>query len=856
MRIGKRVLLCLWLSLLAVGLRAQQPTRVEYFFDHDPGHGQATSIQTVAEGENLLSLSTNGLDPGAHILFMRSLGSNGVWSTTEAHAFYLASHRSDEIARLEYFFDTDPGFGQGIPVSGELNGERALALSTEGLQPGSHILCLRAQGKQGEWSSVSISKFYLLSTSSANIRRVEYFFDTDPGHGQGRTLTEVREGEQQLALSTDGLSEGAHILFLRTQTDDGVWSSTEAHPFYVSKALPTRPTQVEYFFDTDPGYGKGQHVAATEGENNLTLSLGDLGYGAHILFTRVSDDQGGWSAVEAHPFFICDREGFVAMEYYFDTDPGQGQGTPVTLPLYFRNSDPLVISAPTDELLPGDHTINLRGMDKEGNWSEITTRSFRINGPELELAKEVQYAYNGRYVSMSSETEGATIRYTLDGSEPTASSPAYTGATDVGGLVTIRAIAMKEGLNPSNPTQLAVPCYYDGEVAQVRTAGTLVEAFGWCDAQEIERLAVKGNLDDTDYATLRTLQALRHVDLKEVVTANQSIPDNALAATGLVTAELPTALTSAGAMLFAGCEQLAAIGWNANIAVPSVTLQGIDNPNLLLYVGQAAQAQQTGIRNIVANGQAESITLSDAEGNANFFALRPFVAERISYAHIYGLETGYSELYGWETLSLPFDVQTITHETRGRLTPFAQATGSRDEHPFWLCQLTAGGWQEAPSVQANVPYIVAMPNNEVYSDQYQLAGQVTYAATNVNVPATVANEAQSGTTRFLPTTLSVAASDQVYALNRDRYEEYREGSVFVRNLREVRPFEAYCSSTVAGPHLMPIKDGMSTGIRSMDNEMVNAKWSNGKCFDLSGRQINRVVKKGVYIVNGKKVLIK
>ena len=795
MRIGKRTLLCLWLLLGAVATNAQQLAGLEYFFDHDPGHGQAAKIQTVTAGDNALSIPTEGLTPGSHRLCLRAQDENGVWSTTETHSFYL------------------------------------------------------------------------ISTTQANLRRVEYFFDTDPGHGEGRTLVEIREGEQQLALNTDGLKPGAHILFLRTQTDDNRWSSTEARPFYVSKTLGTRPTLVEYFFDTDPGYGQGRHLAAQEGEQQLSLSLDQLGYGAHILFVRTSDDQGSWSSVEAHPFFICDREGFIAMEYYFDTDPGHGLGTPVTLPLYFRDSDPLVISASTEGLQPGNHTINLRGMDKEGKWSEVTTRTFRINGAALELAKAVEYDYNGRYATLTSETEGATIHYTLDGTTPTTSSPVYTGPTDVGGLATLRAIATKEGFDPSEPTQLAVPCYYDGDVAQVGTAGTLAQAFGWCDAQEIERLTVKGNLDDTDYATLRTLQALRHVDLKDVATANQSIPDNALAATHLVTAELPAALTSAGATLFAGCDELAAIGWNADIAVPSVTLQGIDNPNLLLYVGQAEQARQTGIRNIVANGRAEDVTLSDGTGNTNFFALRPFVADRISYAHIYGLETGYDDLYGWETLALPFTVQTITHETRGRLTPFAQATGHRDERPFWLCQLTAGGWQEAPTVEANVPYIVAMPNNEVYSDQYQLAGQVTFAATSADVPATTAQEAQSGNTRFVPTMLSIGASDLVYALNRERYEDYREGSVFVRNLRQVRPFEAYCTNATGGPHLIPIKSDMLTGIGEVMRDGENEKMRNEKTsavYDLSGRRISvsaatsvrSVLPKGIYIVNGKKVMIK
>jgi len=784
MRIDKKTLLCLWLLLGAVATNAQQLAGLEYFFDHDPGHGQATRIQTVTQGDNALSIPTDGLTSGSHRLCLRAQDENGVWSTTETHSFYL------------------------------------------------------------------------ISTTSANFRRLEYFFDTDPGHGEGRTLVEIREGEQQLALSTDGLHPGAHILFLRTQTDDNRWSATEAHPFYVSKTLGTHPTLVEYFFDTDPGYGQGQHVAAQEGEQQLSLSLGDLGYGAHILFTRVSDDQGGWSAVEAHPFFICDREGFVAMEYFFDTDPGQGHGTPVTLPLYFRDSDPLVISAPTEGLLPGDHTVNLRGMDKEGQWSEVTTRTFRINGPELELAKAVEYEYNGRYVSMTSETEGATIRYTLDGSTPTATSTLYTGPTDVGGLVTLRAIALKDGFNPPEPTQLAVPCYYDGEVAQVRTAGTLAQAFGWCDPQQIDRLTVRGNIDEADLATLRSLSSLVHAVLTEAATASLSLPDNAFTGMNLITIELPTALTSAGATLFAGCPQLAAIGWNASTAVPSVSLQAIDNPNLLLYVNSEAYAAQTGIRNVVANGVAGSLLLTDGEGNTNFFALRPFTATEASYTHNYSLPTAYADMYGWETLALPFDVQTITHETRGRLTPFALSTGSRDERPFWLCELGTGGWQESASVRANTPYIVAMPNNAIYSDVYQLAGRVTYAAGNVQVPATEAHTAQSGSTLFVPTTLNVAADNSVYALNQSAYEDYQAGSVFVAGLRQVRPFEAYRTAAAPAPHLLPIKGDLLTGIRDIETVGTDENKSGNGVYDLSGRKINRVVQKGVYIINGKKVLIK
>ena len=52
-------------------------------------------------------------------------------------------------------------------------------------------------------------------------------------------------------------------------------------------------------------------------------------------------------------------------------------------------------------------------------------------------------------VALSTATSGATIRYTIDGSTPTATSPAYTGPISVTRTTTIRAMAMKSGLENS-----------------------------------------------------------------------------------------------------------------------------------------------------------------------------------------------------------------------------------------------------------------------------------------------------------------------------------------------------------------------------------------------------------------------
>ena len=56
---------------------------------------------------------------------------------------------------------------------------------------------------------------------------------------------------------------------------------------------------------------------------------------------------------------------------------------------------------------------------------------------------------SGTSVTITCATEGAKIYYTTDGTEPTASSIEYTGAISVTAAVTLKAIAVKSGMNDS-----------------------------------------------------------------------------------------------------------------------------------------------------------------------------------------------------------------------------------------------------------------------------------------------------------------------------------------------------------------------------------------------------------------------
>lgn len=309
-------------------------------------------------------------------------------------------------------------------------------------------------------------------------------------------------------------------------------------------------------------------------------------------------------------------------------------------------------------------------------------------------------------------------------------------------------------------------------------------------------------------------------------------------------------------------QTIAAIVWEANYALTSDMLAGIENPNLLVYVNDATLAPAS-VQNVVINGVANRIILTDvAEGNNNFYCPQAFQAVQISYEREFSQTTEIGVSRGWESIALPFDVQTITHETKGVISPFGNAVGG---YNFWLRQMGDNGLERATQIEANRGYVISMPNSLSYPEEYLLPGVITFSAENVTVPVSEmrAESNADGSLRLVPTFQRVAQTDGVYALNvGEQRGDYAEGSVFEKNYRMVRPFEAYsmhdARQGVRSDMLkyLPIQMMMSDGQTGIET-IRTADDGNGKWYSLDGRQLNaRPTAKGVYIRQGQKVVIK
>lgn len=233
-----------------------------------------------------------------------------------------------DIMQAEYFYDTDPGTGNGEPIAitaGQQINDLTTLLTVNGaaLSPGLHRLYIRTKDAGGVWSLTNSVIFsnavvvpYPASPVVPNLAKAEYFIDADPGAGNGIEIplpVSDNVSAFNTAIPLTGLNPGIHMLYVRVMDASGKWSLTHYSLFNnsINTPYPTAPAQApamseaEYFLDTDPGFGAGAPVsfpASTDLVNfSFDIPLGAVTQGLHTLYIR--SRQNPWS-LNAYAEFI------------------------------------------------------------------------------------------------------------------------------------------------------------------------------------------------------------------------------------------------------------------------------------------------------------------------------------------------------------------------------------------------------------------------------------------------------------------------------------------------------------------------------------------------------------------------
>ena len=312
--------------------------KLEYFFDVDPGFGNGNSSMSFAAATDVTvtnaTVSIAGLSNGVHRLYTRSKNSNGAWSHSNVTTFFIVNLTTTfpsniaqaSINKMEYLIDTNPGFGNGIDIPVTANTDVTVtnfAANINGLSNGIHRIYTRSKNVNGRWSLTNVQSFYIVNlsttfpsnTAPTNISKIEYFVDTDPGFGNATNIpiaNALDASVNNYAVTIGNLSTGIHRLYVRSKTINGKWALTNVQLFAVvnsinipATAASGLVTKLEYFVDTDPGFGNGNivNVTPTSDLNNYSFAanIGNLPAGNHIFYIRSFEK---WSLTNAFPFTV------------------------------------------------------------------------------------------------------------------------------------------------------------------------------------------------------------------------------------------------------------------------------------------------------------------------------------------------------------------------------------------------------------------------------------------------------------------------------------------------------------------------------------------------------------------------
>lgn len=213
------------------------------------------------------------------------------------------------VTNLEYFFDIDPGLGNGTALDANVNTgalTQTYNIATENLDNGLHNLFVRAFNENETWSHYDRKLVYVtkIQNTTQNIIQAEYYFDIDPGFGNATVINVPSQDAFTTTLDiSQEFEEGIHKLFVRVKSQDDIWSHYDQKLFYVLDNSETSLIEYEYFIDTDDEIFS---VTATNQSGQVINNIDTFGLtqGTHYFFIRAKNSDGTWSIYDMEEFEV------------------------------------------------------------------------------------------------------------------------------------------------------------------------------------------------------------------------------------------------------------------------------------------------------------------------------------------------------------------------------------------------------------------------------------------------------------------------------------------------------------------------------------------------------------------------
>ncbi len=338
-------------------------------------------------------------------------------------------------------------------------------------------------------------------------------------------------------------------------------------------------------------------------------------------------------------------------------------------------------------------------------------------------------------------------------------------------------------------------------------------AFEWCEA--LTSVTIPNSVTSIGQGAFRDCTGLTSITIPNSVT---SIGSEAFCdCTGLTEITIPNSVTSINNRTFAGCTGLTSVTIGKSVTDINVTtFEGCSGLTDIYF------ASNTTIEgNAIPSGATCHLTITDSD--AAYF----HTANANTYADVSYTRTISEGKYG-----------TI-------MLPFAPDEASLQNYAFYTLKEAGDGYirfEEVTAPVANTPYLYTL--REGGENAAITGGETTIAADinncNVNGWEFIGS--------FNNNTID-CTDGNYYAYSAARNEINR-----ITKTLTVRPYRAFLMSTAAQNSNLRVFIGGTTGVTEISPDDIEG-FDGGAVYDLYGRPVNEPAKGGVYIINGKKVVL-
>lgn len=299
----------------------------------------------------------------------------------------------------------------------------------------------------------------------------------------------------------------------------------------------------------------------------------------------------------------------------------------------------------------------------------------------------------------------------------------------------------------------------------------------------------------------------------------------------------------------------------ANVLAVDVTGMGIKTatsaePNCLFIIGESDKSP-TGVGNVIVKGTssytATNIELTDG---SDFYSPVDFTATTIEFT--FANDRWADGTNGWNTIMLPFNVSEVT--ANGTAIDWFKSSSDTGKQ-FWLKEFTSDtpgvvNFSFTNEMKANTPYIIALPGNH-WGAAYNLNGKTIKFKGSGTITKSGRTTVTAEYYRFMGQTQK-DNTENIYCINAagNKFEQKATGgSPAFRPYFKADIFDRTVTSLAIG-------SDETTGIKSLTLNPSPIGKGNDAIYDLQGRRIgqwstlNSQLRPGLYIINGKKVIIK